>query len=88
MLGVDGSRKGIERKEDRQKNRRKNSRPAVDGSDPSHINEADYHQRKKIRYNNEGRTEPTLNRKLSSAISVPEDHSKKARIGYCVKQKG
>jgi hypothetical protein len=57
--------------------RRRNSRPAVDGSDPSHINEADFHQRKKIKYNNDGRTDAPLNRKLSSAIALPEDKTKK-----------
>ena len=35
--------------------RRRNSRPPLDGNDPGHINESDYHQRKKYRPNNEGR---------------------------------
>jgi hypothetical protein len=59
------------------KNRRRNSRPAVDGSDPTHVNEADFHQRKKVRYNNEGRNDTPLNRKLSSAIALPEEKTKK-----------
>jgi len=31
--------------------KRRNSRPAVDGSDPSHVNEADFQTRKKHRNN-------------------------------------
>jgi len=59
--------------------KRRNSRPAVDGSDPSHVNEADFQTRKKHRNNYGG--ESSFNKKLSSAISVPEDVSKKAGVG-------
>jgi len=35
--------------------RRRNSRPPIDGSDPTHINEADYHVKKRRFDNNERR---------------------------------
>lgn len=63
------------------KNRRTN-KPPLDGSDPSNVNEADFQQRKKIRYNNEDRRDNSSHvKKLSSAISLPVDQKAASAAG-------